>query len=96
MRHTHAKARSIVLTAGLVVGLAAGTTSTAVAAPAQAACAATSAHVPSNATGPCDPVGIPIDLGEPTDGATDTWQVTETNDVGYAIPADWTGRDDRG
>ena len=92
MRPTHMKARNIVLTAGLVVGLTAGATTMAVAAPAQAACSAASAHVPSHAAGPCDPVGIPIDLGEPTDGATDTWQLTETNGVGYAIPADWTGR----
>lgn len=91
MRHTHQKARSIVLTAGLVVGLTAGATTAAVAAPAQVACSATSAHVPNHANGPCDPVGIPIELGEPTDGATDTWQSAETNDVGYAIPADWTG-----
>ena len=92
MRHTQLKARSIVLTAGLVVGLAAGATTTAVAAPSQVACSAASAHVPSQAKGPCDPVGIPIELGEPTDGATDTWQSTATNDVGFAIPADWSGR----
>jgi hypothetical protein len=92
MRSTHGKTRSIVLTAGILVALTAGTTTTAVANPASAACAAASAHVPGHATGPCDPVGIPIDLGEPTPGATDDWQVTETNDVGYAVPADWTGR----
>ena len=95
MRQRHAKARSIVLLTGLVVGLTAGTTTTAVAAPAAVACAATSAHVPGHAAGPfdCEPVGIPIDLGEPTPGATDDWQTTETNGVGYAIPADWTGRE---
>lgn len=93
MRPVHKKVRSIALTAGLVVGLTAGMTTTSVAAPASAACAAASAHVPSHANGPCDPVGIPIDLGEPTPGATDDWQVTETNDVGYAVPADWSGRE---
>lgn len=95
MRNTHAKARSIVLLTGLVVGLTAGSTATAVAGPASAACAATSAHVPGQAAGPsdCDPVGIPINLGEPTPGATDDWQTTETDGVGYAIPADWTGRE---
>jgi hypothetical protein len=96
MRHTHAKARSIVLTAGLVVGLTTGSTTIAAADPAPTACAATSAHVPGHGTGPsgCDDewAMIPIDLGEPTPGATDTWQLTETNAVGYAIPADWTGR----
>ncbi|GAA4704210.1 hypothetical protein APR04_000641 [Promicromonospora umidemergens] len=94
MTRTHTKARSIVLTAALAVGLTAGATATATASPATPACSATSAHVPGHAAGPadCDPVGIPVDLGEPTDGATDTWQITETNDVGYAIPADWTGR----
>lgn len=94
MRPTHKKARTIVLTAGLVVGLTAGATTSAVASPAATACAAVSAHVPNQAAGPadCDPVGIPIDLGEPTDGATDTWQSTETNGVGYAVPEDWDGR----
>jgi hypothetical protein len=95
MRHRYARTRSVILLAGLVVGLTAGATTTAVAGPAQAACAATSVHVPSQAAGPsdCDPVGIPIDLGEPTPGATDDWQPTETNGVGYAIPADWTGHE---
>lgn len=94
MRHRYAKARSITLLTGLVVGLTAGTTATAVAGPASAACAVTSAHAPSHAAGlsGCEPVGIPIDLGEPTPGATDTWQTTETNGVGYAVPADWSGR----
>jgi hypothetical protein len=95
MRHTHAKARSIVLTAGLVLGLSTGAATTAVASPAQAACAATAAHVPGHAAGPsdCEPVDVPIYLGEPTEGATDTWQSTETNGVGYALPADWTGHE---
>jgi len=94
MRHTHEKARSIVLTAGLVVGLTAGATTAAVAAPAQVACSAVAAHAPSHVADPpgCDPIGLPIELGEPTDGATDTWQSTETDGVGYKLPADWTGR----
>ena len=87
MRNTHAKVRSIVLAAGLVLGLAAGTTTAAV--------AATTAQVPAGATGSSvsSPVEIPISLGKPTPGATDNWQVTESNGVGYAIPAGWTGRE---
>jgi hypothetical protein len=83
----------MVLLAGLVVGLTAGTTTTAVAGPASVACAATSAHSPSQAAGPsdCDPVGTPVNLGDPTPGATDNWQRTKTNGVGYKIPAKWTG-----
>lgn len=91
MGHTPAKTRSIILTAGLVVGLTAGATTVAVAAPAQITCSAAGAHVTSTTSGPCDPVGTPIELGEPTDGATDGWQSTATNGVGYSIPADWTG-----
>ncbi|WP_369374041.1 hypothetical protein AB1046_07855 [Promicromonospora sp. Populi] len=98
MRQTQTKARSIVLTAGLIVGLTAGSATTAVAAPAQVSCSAaalsTAALAPSTVADPpgCDPVGLPIELGEPTDGATDTWQAGETNGVGYKVPADWTGR----
>jgi hypothetical protein len=84
----------MVLLAGLVVGLTAGTTSTAVAGSTSVACAATAGQVagPSD----CEPVGIPITLGKPTPGATDNWQVAETNDVGYKIPARWTGREIEG
>jgi hypothetical protein len=39
----------------------------------------------------CDPLGTPINLGDPTPGATDNWQTTKTNGVGYKIPAKWTG-----
>ncbi|MFI6428112.1 hypothetical protein [Promicromonospora sp. NPDC050880] len=92
MRHTHEKARSILLTSALVVGLTAGSATVAGAAPAAVACSAASAHAPGQAAGPCDPIGIPIDLGEPTEGATDTWQSTETDSVGYKVPADWDGR----
>ncbi|GAB3167701.1 hypothetical protein GCM10027059_29130 [Myceligenerans halotolerans] len=37
-------------------------------------------------------VETPIELGDPTPGATDDWQATETAGVGYAVPADWSGR----
>lgn len=44
--------------------------------------------------GPDEPeyVETPIELGDPTPGATDDWQTTETAGVGYAVPANWTGR----
>jgi hypothetical protein len=89
MRHRYARTRSIILLTGLVVGLTAGATTTAVAGPAQVMCAAASAQAAGQSG--CEPVGTPITLGEPTPGATDNWQVTETNDVGYKIPARWTG-----
>ncbi|MCP2265622.1 hypothetical protein ACFQHV_17545 [Promicromonospora thailandica] len=94
MTPTQKKVRSVVLTSALTVGLAAGATSAAVAAPSAVACSAT-AQVPAHATAAdlpgCDPVGIPVELGEPTEGATDTWQSTETDGVGYKVPADWAG-----
>ncbi|MFC8799200.1 hypothetical protein ACFT2C_15800 [Promicromonospora sp. NPDC057138] len=93
MRNRNARTRSIVLLAGLMVGLTAGTTATAVAGPASVACSAPSAHVLSQAAAPsdCDPVGTPVTLGKPTPGATANWQKTKTNGVGYKIPAQWTG-----
>ncbi|WP_125778443.1 hypothetical protein [Antribacter gilvus] len=95
MGNTLAKTRTLVLSAGLIVGLTSGTAAVAVADPAPAACAATSAHLPGHAQGPSgceDPWAmLPIDLGEPTPGATDDWQTTDTAGVGYAVPADWTG-----
>lgn len=93
MTPTQKKVRTALLTAALAVGLAAGTTTAAVASPSGIACSVASAHAPSVAAGlsGCDPVGIPIDLGEPTEGATDTWQATDTAGVGYLVPGDWTG-----
>ncbi|GAB4084190.1 hypothetical protein GCM10028784_08200 [Myceligenerans cantabricum] len=87
--------RTSVLIAGLAAGMTAGATSAAVAQPAQVACAATSA-VPlaepaRNDPPTCEPTTTPITLGEPTPGATDDWQSTETDGVGYLIPPDWTG-----
>ncbi|MBL0884808.1 hypothetical protein [Myceligenerans indicum] len=95
MRHTPRKFPSVILTAGLAAGLTVGVAASAAARPAAPACAATSTvTVPSQAYGgppTCEPTTDPIDLGEPTPGATDDWQTTETNGVGYAVPADWTG-----
>lgn len=81
----------MILTAGLVAGLTTGSTAVAVAAPSATACAVASAQVAAPAAD-CDPGTTPIELGEPTPGATDCWQTTETAGVGYAVPADWTGR----
>jgi hypothetical protein len=92
MRRTHTKVRSIVLAAGLVVGLTAGAT-TAAAGPVSVACSAASAHAAHQVAAPsdCPPVGTEVTLGDPTPGATDTWQKTRTNGVGYKVPTYWTG-----
>jgi hypothetical protein len=93
MRNTQAKIGSMVLLAGLVVGLTAGTTTTATAGTASVACMAASAHTPSQTAAPsdCDPVGTPVTLGDPTPGATNKWQKAKTNGVRYKVPARWTG-----
>jgi len=79
----------MVLLAGLVVGLTAGTTTTATAGPASVACMAASAQ--AAAPSDCPPVGTEVTLGDPTPGATKNWQKTKTNGVGYKVPAKWTG-----
>ncbi|GAA1865983.1 hypothetical protein [Myceligenerans crystallogenes] len=85
--------RSKVLSAGLAVGLLATPAAIAVAGAAPAAACSPAARVAAADTpADCDPVGTPITLGEPTPGATDGWQATATNGVGYQLPADWTGR----
>lgn len=79
----------MVLLAGLVVGLTAGTTTTATAGPASVACMAASAQ--AAAPSDCPQVGTPVTLGDPTPGATKNWQKTKTNGVGYKVPTYWTG-----
>ncbi|MBE1878186.1 hypothetical protein [Myceligenerans pegani] len=137
MRHT--RRRTILLTAGVVVGLTTGTAAVAAAvsgpSPADETTALASETAEQEAAGAdlsieIDPaeaaeleaamaaqsdlsdltederaaeldesdgsdepeyVETPIELGDPTPGATDDWQTTETAGVGYAVPADWTG-----
>jgi hypothetical protein len=72
----------MVLLAGLVVGLTAGTTTTATAGTSSVACMAAA---------DCPQVGTEVKLGAPTPGATDNWQKTKTNGVRYKVPAKWTG-----
>jgi hypothetical protein len=82
----------MVLLAGLVVGLTAGTTTTATAGSASVACmAASAAHTQDAALSDCPPVGTEVKLGDPTPGATDKWQKAKTNGVRYKVPAPWTG-----
>lgn len=72
----------MVLLAGLVVGLTAGTATTATAGTSSVACMAAA---------DCPPVGTEVKLGAPTPGATDKWQKAKTNGVRYKVPAPWTG-----
>lgn len=82
MRNTQAKIGSMVLLAGLVVGLTAGTATTATAGTTSVSCMAAA---------DCPQVGTEVKLGEPTPGATDKWQKAKTNGVRYKVPAAWTG-----
>jgi hypothetical protein len=72
----------MVLLAGLLVGLTAGTATTATAGTTSVAC---------SAAADCPKVGTEVKLGAPTPGATDKWQKTKTNGVHYKVPAKWTG-----
>lgn len=93
MTHTR-KLRSRFLSAGLAVGLVAAPVAIAVAGAAPAAACSPAARTSAADAPPdCGQVGTPITLGDPTPGATDGWQATATNGVGYKVPADWTGRE---
>jgi hypothetical protein len=72
----------MVLLAGLLVGLTAGTATTATAGTSSLSC---------SAAADCPQVGTEVKLGAPTPGATDNWQKTKTNGVHYKVPASWTG-----
>lgn len=105
MTPNRVKTRTMVLSTGLAAVLAGGAVATAVALPAQqaggtpsAASCSAAEHRAERAAAPqdCDSVGTPVELGEPTPGATDDWQATGTNGVGYKVPAHWTGEEAAG